>query len=137
MSAFSEVNLSLKVALLPVNSEAPLESVKNQLNQMLFKYEEQLQGVPLMYTVLRFPEGKDCARILGEHYWLHVDVDTIMIVFKPQTGMQLTGIINQCSDSHVSMLVCGMFNASISGHEMRKQQYKFNKNSNSWYVLHI
>jgi DNA-directed RNA polymerase I subunit RPA43 len=130
-SAFDEVNLSLKVALLPMNSEQPLEAVKSQLNEMLLKYNEQLQGVPLTYSTLKFPEGKEYARILGEYHWLHVDVDTVMLVFKPRVGMVLKGTINQCSDSHISMLVYGMFNASISGDDMKKH-FKFNKAENKW-----
>ena len=89
--ALCESDIVLKVALLPTDSAAPLEAVKRQLNGMLFKFCEELGGIPLTYTALRFPKNKDYGRIHGEHYWIHVDVVTTLLVFKPKTGHQLTG----------------------------------------------
>ena len=89
--ALCESDIVLKVALLPTDSAAPLEAVKRQLNGMLFRFCEELGGIPLTYSSLRFPKNKDYGRIHGEHYWIHVDVVTTLLVFKPKMSHQLTG----------------------------------------------
>ena len=54
-----------------------------------------------------------------------------MLVFKPSVGLVLRGRINQLLDSHISLLVFGLFNASILGDDMCKQ-YAFNESASSW-----
>ena len=62
---------------------------------MLFRYNDSVEGIPLSYSQLKFPKGKEYGRILAEHYWLHVDVTTKLLVFKPEIGMSLTGKITK------------------------------------------
>ena len=98
---------------------------------MLLNYNEDVQGVPISFSDLNFPPGKEYARILAEQYWLHVDVTTTFLVFKPTIGSTLCGQINKVSDSHVSLLIFGMFNASISSDELVKK-YTFNFVLDGW-----
>lgn len=91
MSEFTKVEIVLKVALLPSSSSFPLEAVKRQLNNMLFKYNESVSGVPICFSELKFPKGKEYGRILAEHHWLHVDVTTKLLVFKPEIRMLISG----------------------------------------------
>ena len=93
MSEFAKVEIVLKVALLPSSSSFPLEAVKRQLNNLLFRYSESIAGVPISFSELKFPKGKEYGRILAEHHWLHVDVTTKLLVFKPEMGMNITGQI--------------------------------------------
>lgn len=95
MSEFKKVEIVLKVALLPSDNKYPLEAVKRQLNSLLFKYNEDVEGIPLSFSDLKFPKGKEYGRIIAEHYWLHIDVITKLLVFKPEIGMLLTGKINK------------------------------------------
>ena len=95
MSEFNKVEIVLKVALLPSSTNFPLEAVKRQLNLMLFRYNDSVEGIPLSYSQLKFPKGKEYGRILAEHYWLHDDVTTKLLVFKPEIGMPLTGKITK------------------------------------------
>lgn len=109
MSEFKKVEIVLKVALLPASTKYPIDDVKRQLNTMLFKYNEEVEGIPLSFSQLKFPRGKEYGRIIAEQFWLHVDVTTKLLVFKPEIGMMLEGVINKvtlqerckmCGDYH-------------------------------------
>lgn len=72
-----------------------------------------------------------------------------MLVFQPRRGNNIIGQISkvcsynnyiykknpnqveQISDNHISLLVCGMFNASILESELIAK-YSYNEISNSW-----
>jgi hypothetical protein len=95
MSEFVRVEIVLKVALLPASTKYPIDDVKRQLNSMLFKYNEDVKGIPLSFSQLKFPRGKEYGRIIAEQYWLHVDVVTKLLVFKPEIGMTITGKVNK------------------------------------------
>ena len=95
MSEFKKVEIVLKVALLPASTKYPIDDVKRQLNSMLFKYNEEVEGIPLSFSQLKFPRGKEYGRIIAEQFWLHVDVTTKLLVFKPEIGMTLEGVINK------------------------------------------
>jgi hypothetical protein len=97
MSEFKKVEITLKVALLPANTRHPMEAVTKQLNSILFKYNEEVEGIPLSFSELKFPKGKEYGRILAEQYWLHVDVATKLLVFQPEIGMPLVGKVNKVS----------------------------------------
>ena len=96
-SAFKVVESVLKVALLPSHILHPLEAAKDQINDMLFKFNEDLEGVPVVYYDLKFPPGKEYGRIMNELPWLHVDIIAKLLVFKPQVGQKLIGQINKVS----------------------------------------
>jgi hypothetical protein len=95
MPEFVRVEIILKVALLPASTKYPIDDVKRQLNSMLFKYNEDVKGIPLSFSQLKFPRGKEYGRIIAEQYWLHVDVVTKLLVFKPEIGMTITGKVNK------------------------------------------
>ena len=94
---FNECDILLKCALLPAESAEPLEAVKKQLNAILFKFSEEVGGIPLMYSSLTFPKGKEYGRIIGENYWVHVDVMTTLLLFQPVIGKSLCGKITKVS----------------------------------------
>jgi len=121
----------LKVALSPQHAQAPMDAIRQQLNKMLLKYIDEVRGVPITFSDIGFPAGKEYGRILGEQPWVHVDVNTTMLVFKPVAGLVLRGTINKVSENYTSLLVLGIFNASISGEDMGAQ-YVFNESNASW-----
>jgi DNA-directed RNA polymerase subunit E'/Rpb7 len=92
---FQSVDVNLKVAIQPVYSAEPIDAVKQQLNNLLFKYSESIGGVPLSFSELSFPKGKEYARIMSDQFWLHVDVCTKLVVFKPRVGQKIQGKINK------------------------------------------
>lgn len=92
---FHTVDVNLKVALQPLYSSQPIEAVKQQLNNMLYKYSDSLEGIPLSFSELSFPKGKEYARIMSDQFWLHVDVCTKLVIFKPIVGHKVRGKINK------------------------------------------
>lgn len=92
---FQSVDVMLKVALLPVHTSQPLDAVKQQLNSMLFRYSESLEGVPLSYSDISFPKGKEFARIMADQFWLHVDICTKLLIFRPVVGQRIKGKVNK------------------------------------------
>jgi len=130
-SGFKICEIELKLALSPVNMSFPLDAIKEQLNNMLFKYNSEVGGIPLSYSSIKLPQGKEFGRIYGERPWIHIEVTTKLLIFRPVVGLIMKGKINTVADSHVSLLVHGMFNASISGDVMRKK-YVYNNATKSW-----
>jgi hypothetical protein len=152
---FHSFDVLLKVALLPLHTSQPLDAVKQQLNNMLFKYSESLEGVPLSYSDISFPKGKEFARIMADQFWLHVDICTKLVIFKPVLGQRIRGKVNkvqsvklsnraralltctrhclvvQVSGNNVSILILALFNASLD-ESVLKKQYIYSAHSKSW-----
>ena len=131
MKSFSQSRISLKVALLPAESANPIDGIKQQLNKMLLKYSDELNGVPITFSDIQFPPGKEYGRIIGERPWIHVDVATTMLVFTPSVGLTVRGRVNKISDNYMSLLLFGMFNANVSGDEM-SEHYTYDHDENKW-----
>lgn len=129
--SFVESQVITKVALRPHNGGNMIAAVKGQLNDMLLKYSEDIQGVAVSYSDLELPRGMEYGRILGAEPWVHVDLRATMVVFRPIRGLQLRGMVSQASDSHVSLLVYGMFNASLSAQDLSKY-YTYNYDYMTW-----
>eukprot|EP01038_Epipyxis_sp_PR26KG_P006694 gene6694-9183_t len=130
-SLISNIKVTLKATVAPTSSSNPLQSVKAQIHQLLFKYNETLNAIPLSYTSLEFPKDKKYARILGDQPWLHIDIVTNFVAFTPTIGKTVIGKIKKVSDSYIAILVLGMFNASIGSEELRKV-YTFDSSNQTW-----
>jgi len=130
-AGFVSSTICVQCVLSPRSMSSPLEAVRMQMNDLLLKYSDEFGGVPITFTELSFPAGKEALRILAEQPWLHVDVMTTMLVFKPSKGVVLRGRLFTVSESHVSLFVYGIFNASISASEM-STRFKFDSSSKSW-----
>ena len=130
-NGFKLCYIQLKIALSPVNMSHSLDTIKEQLNNMLFKYNSEVGGIPVSYSNITLPQGKEYGRIYGERPWIHIDATTKLLIFQPRIGLIMKGRINTVADSHISLLVYGMFNASISGDIMRKK-YVYNITTKSW-----
>lgn len=94
-SSFKIIETILKVSLLPCHTEYPLLAVKEQINELLFRYDENLSGVPISYHDLNLPVSKEYGRIMNELPWLHIDVSVKLLVFQPQPNDLITGQINK------------------------------------------
>ena len=110
---FQIVSSKCKIAIEPCKFDHPLDGVKEILNTILFKFNEDLGATPLSYENVVFLPGKSCAKIFGESPWLHVEVQVSMTVFRPVAGQRMFGRVSQASSTHISMLVYGLFNAII------------------------
>ena len=97
LSPFVQVKGTFKIALSPDASGNPMVHIRKQMNELLHKYSDEVDGVILTYGDLEFEKGKEYARIIGEFPWLHVVVNTKCLVFQPKEGLIVTGSVSKVS----------------------------------------
>ena len=102
-SSLRSVETLLKLVILPSESEHPMDAVKAQLNDMLFSYNDDLEGVPMVYYDIKLPPGKNCGRILNDSPWLHIDILVELLLFQPSPGQTSIGQINKVG-VHTSLI---------------------------------
>lgn len=93
-----------KVAIEPCKLEFSAAAIKEKLNLALFKYSDDVDGVPIAYENVKFLPGMNCARVFGESPWLHIEVLMDMIVFKPAVGQRTFGRVSTVSGIFLRML---------------------------------
>lgn len=130
-SPFYRARVNSKVAIEPCRLENALAAVKERLNAALFKYNDEIGGVPVLYEDLRFLPGKSCARIFGELPWLHVEVQAEFVIFRPVVGQKTFGRVSKASATHVSVLIYGMFNVTISADNLG-QNFVYDISNTRW-----
>jgi uncharacterized membrane protein len=94
-SSFKTIETVLKVSLLPCHTEYPFLAVKEQINELLFRFHETLSGVPVSYHDLKLPMTKEYGRIMNELPWVHIDISVKLLVFQPQPNDIISGQINK------------------------------------------
>ncbi|KAK7124253.1 hypothetical protein R3I94_018575 [Phoxinus phoxinus] len=99
------------IALPPVYLRKKRLGIQEELNAELLKYSGSLDGVPMAY---------DNIKIVGQHGdiyddqgFIHFNIEASFVIFKPQIGSKLVGVINKMGVGHVGCLVHGCFNASV------------------------
>ncbi|RYH18009.1 hypothetical protein EON65_27760 [archaeon] len=149
------LDVTMKLSLAPYMTADPVNAIKSHVDKLLFRFDDQLGGIPLAYEDVTFVDGKGLGRIYADHPWVFVEARvTKLLTFIPQVGMTVRGKVSQVlhifiplainilysnliidnlqvSDNHVSLLVLGLFNASIGEAELRKR-FSYNTVSNSW-----
>ncbi len=89
------VQTHLQVAIHPSETAHPLDGVRRQLNSLLFKFNQSLEGIPLSYSDLQLAAGKECGRFMAEQPWVHIDVFSSVVVFQPTIGSKISGKITK------------------------------------------
>ena len=98
VSSFEVAEINFKVALTPSATAEPLVHIKKQLNSMLLRYNEDINGILFTYGDIEFEKGKESMRIIGEFPWLHASVVSKCLVFKPNPGALVSGTIVKVSE---------------------------------------
>ena len=126
-SPFEEVNLRCQIALPPSYFGKEKFGFEELLNESLLKHDPKLGGVLLSY--------KDCAiedgQVSYEQSEVVYKVRCRMLVFNARRGMRLKGEINQVTAGHISVLVSGTFQASISKEHIHPL-YQFDRAQGKW-----
>ncbi len=89
------VDATIQIALAPSQIDQPLQAVKAQLNNMLFKYHDRIGGIPLCYGDFLFSEGKKYGRFYADHPWVHIDINCELTVFRPSLGDKIVGKVTK------------------------------------------
>lgn len=94
-SPFEEIDVILKIALLPLELSDIHSAIQKKLNSKLYLYSFEMQAVPLMYAELEFDKNQESGRVIGEMPWIHINVGTKFTVFRPSIGCTIQGKINK------------------------------------------
>lgn len=129
---FHKINTSLYVSLAPCYLKTPIEGIKAQhLDPMLMKHFGKAGGVVIGYDNVKLSEehitetgivAKVNAHSPFTFLWVSLD----LLVWKPQVGDVLQGLVYMQSPSHIGLLINDTFNASI----------KKNNIPESWQFVH-
>uniref|UniRef100_A0A7M4G0U1 DNA-directed RNA polymerase subunit n=1 Tax=Crocodylus porosus TaxID=8502 RepID=A0A7M4G0U1_CROPO len=74
-----------------------------------------LGGVPLAYSHVKIVGA--LGDIHDDQGSIHLHIEADFVVFTPQKGTKLVGVINKIVPSHIGCLIHGCFNASIPKHD--------------------
>ncbi|EWM25972.1 twist neighbor [Nannochloropsis gaditana] len=128
---FQEQRVLFKLALLPDAMGNLEESIHEKLHGMLMKYNQDVGGILLTLSQVRFPPSRRFASMMGDLPHLHVRVEATSLVFTPEPGMSLTGVVIKVTSTHVALLVYGLFNAAIAREDM-PDAYAFDYDREAW-----
>ena len=81
MSAFKELDATVKIALLPAELGDINNAIHKKLQAMLFVWSFELQAVPLFFSDTKFNYDKKVGRVIGEMPWIHIDAAVKILVF--------------------------------------------------------
>ncbi|CAM9656144.1 unnamed protein product [Ectocarpus sp. 4 AP-2014] len=130
-SPFEEAELKMCVSLLPSDIGDIYAGIRRNIYQFLMRYNEALGGVLLAVSDLSFGDGAREGRIEDEMPHIHFDVKAKAQVFRPRPGHVLQGRVNKVTSTHVGMLVCGIFNASVASESMG-EGFRFDMTAREW-----
>jgi DNA-directed RNA polymerase subunit E'/Rpb7 len=127
---FREVRTKLQLKLLPSHLSNIAGAVLRELSFMLLRIEPTLGGVPLSIKSMKIEEGAS-ASIFEDHPHVHVKVAVNFLLFAPETGSIISGIVNNLADDTVGLLILDTFNAVIPRDEM-PPDFAFDYKESSW-----
>ncbi|CAI5726756.1 unnamed protein product [Peronospora farinosa] len=117
-SAFLVCKVRHNVSLSPCHATEPRVGIDQDLTEQLMRYSEPLQGVVLSFSNVQL--DRPYGAIVNEMPFIHCKVLADALVFQPQVGMQLRGIVNKIGSNHIGMLFAGVFNGSVAEAELPK-----------------
>lgn len=143
--------LTLAVPLPPAYTGRELEGAVSGLHGMLTRFHAGLGGVLLAFSRPRFATAgatrasatgggayvrsgggaRPLGRIFDELPVVHVRVTVDALLFRPALGQRITGVVTGGSAGHVSLLVGGLFNATVLEGDMGGA-YAFDDARDAW-----
>eukprot|EP00062_Callorhinchus_milii_P014351 gi/632963443/ref/XP_007897888.1/ PREDICTED: DNA-directed RNA polymerase I subunit RPA43 [Callorhinchus milii] len=99
------------LALSPMYLQRKRTGIERQLRTELLRFSESFQGVPIAYDEVKLVG--ELGSIYDEQGYIHVNIEANFVIFKPEKGQKLVGVVNKVAPSHLGCVVHGCFNASI------------------------
>ncbi|KAG7392853.1 hypothetical protein PHYPSEUDO_014340 [Phytophthora pseudosyringae] len=128
-NAFVLCKVRHSVSLSPCHAADARVGIEQDLTEQLMRYSEPLQGVVLSFS--RVQLDRPYGAIVNEMPFIHCKVLADALVFRPQEGMRLRGVVNKIGSNHVGMLFAGVFNGSVAEAELPKS-YVHNYAQDCW-----
>ena len=110
-TAFETLYPILNLPIPPVFTSDPYSAFSDLLDTLVMRYVPQLSGVLITHAPTRFLQ--DTAVFSADSAFATANVGFECVVWRPKIGQVLEGNIALSSPSHVSLLLYGLFNASI------------------------
>ena len=122
-SCLVEMETQEHVALSPYYIGRIKQGVQKQIEHKIqrWKFLEEYGGIIVAYHNIKLLQRS--AEIYDESPLLHFDIRVKYIVFKPELGKKLVGVVNETSSDHVGCLVHGSFNASLAKPKSHKNAW--------------
>jgi DNA-directed RNA polymerase subunit E'/Rpb7 len=142
-SLFSKRTISLTISLLPTHLSHVQENLEDSIRSAyLLQYSPtNWNGVMLAFDNVTIQDNGR-GRILHELPHIHYSVTLEALIFQPAPGMEIVGAISNDGSnfhSHLSLIVHGYFNASISAQQLRNATatggngFEFDDVTEQWY----
>ncbi|TKY89430.1 hypothetical protein EX895_001961 [Sporisorium graminicola] len=122
-SAFERMYPVLNLPIPPVWSNDPYAAFSDLMDTLVMRYVPQLSGVLITHTPTRFLQ--DTAVFSADSAFATAAVGFECVVWRPKIGQMLEGTICLSSPSHVSVLLYGLFNASIPASHLPETEWEF------------
>jgi hypothetical protein len=86
-------------------------AVRKELSGMLLRLDPHLGGVPVTFSKVKILETT--APLFEDHPQILIDVAADFLLFAPQPGQTVTGVVNNVADDSLGLLILETFNAVI------------------------
>ncbi|GAB4817406.1 hypothetical protein N2152v2_004452 [Parachlorella kessleri] len=116
--ALHKLRVKFTVDLHPSKLSSVEKGVREHLNTLLLRYNEDLDGVLLSYSSERILTHQ--AHIHPYFPLVRVEVAADAVLFRPQAGMRLVGTVNKIGADFIGLLVLGVINAAIGAERVRQ-----------------
>lgn len=122
-SAFETMYPVLNLPIPPVWSNDPYAAFSDLMDTLVMRHVPQLSGVLITHSPTRFLQ--DTALFSADSAFATAAVGFECVVWRPKIGQMLEGTICLSSPSHVSLLLYGLFNASIPASHLPEEDWEF------------
>ncbi|SAM78455.1 related to Rpa43-43 kD subunit of DNA-directed RNA polymerase I [Ustilago bromivora] len=122
-SAFETLYPIIDLPIPPVFSTDPYSAFSDLMDTLVMRYIPPLSGVLITHSPTRFLQ--DTALFSADSAFATASLGFECIVWRPKIGQMLEGTIALSSPSHVSLLLYGLFNASIPASHLPEDEWEF------------
>lgn len=112
----------LSLHLHPSRCNVVKVGILEELNDLLLKYNENVEGILLGYSDLVIHCNKGSI-LIGSNPYIRLKMSAQLLLFAPPVGSTLDGVVHQTGTNYVHILVLGMFNAAIRGNNLSDHFY--------------
>lgn len=143
ISPFHRKKARLLVSLLPASLKDIPRAINGAMQSLLLRYSDGIGGVLLSFDNIEIEDdsnritaggggGSRYGIILDEMPHIHYYITSDILVFRPDIGEKITGVVNESFPSHLGILVYDFFNAMVSADSLRESGFLFDSDLNEW-----